>query len=352
MPPQDVVVVGIGMMTAVGLSAAETAAAVRAATARFSSCSVRDRHSKPFTLAQVIDEGLPDLAEPLDRPGLTARERRMLRLATQPLIECLHVLPRGEPRPGLHLALPELETTRRLDGNAFLGWLVTQAPGLFDPSLSDASARGRAGGLLAVGRAADQLRKGYARFAIAGGVDTYRDLYILGTLDVDGRIKSDVNLDGFIPGEGAAFLLLTTQGFAASSDLAVFATISPLALGEELGHLYSSQPYRGDGLATTLLQVVQPGAAPAQIQDVYSSMNGESHWAKEWGVAFLRNRHAFREDHGMHHPADCYGDIGAATGPTMVGLAALGIAGAYRQPPCLIYCSSDYGPRTALTASA
>jgi 3-oxoacyl-[acyl-carrier-protein] synthase-1 len=81
-------------------------------------------------------------------------------------------------------------------------------------------------------------------------------------------------------------------------------------------------------------------------------MNGESHWAKEWGVGFIRNRAAFHPDHGMHHPADCVGDTGAACGPLMTGLAALGLRDGYRRGPCLVYCSSDDGPRAALAVGA
>ena len=58
-------------------------------------------------------------------------------------------------------------------------------------------------------------------------------------------------------------------------------------------------------------------------------MNGENYFAKEWGVSYIRNRSRFDADHGMHHPADCFGDTGAACGPLMVGLAALGIARGY-----------------------
>jgi 3-oxoacyl-[acyl-carrier-protein] synthase-1 len=84
------------------------------------------------------------------------------------------------------------------------------------------------------------------------------------------------------------------------------------------------------------------------VQEVYASMNGEQHWAKEWGVAQLRSRDAFDPAHVLHHPADCTGDTGAACGPLMVGLAALGMAGGYRRSPCLVYASSDDGPRAAL----
>jgi 3-oxoacyl-[acyl-carrier-protein] synthase-1 len=54
----------------------------------------------------------------------------------------------------------------------------------------------------------------------------------------------------------------------------------------------------------------------------------------------------------MHHPADCCGDTGAAAGPLMTGLAALGLAGGYRRGPCLVYGSSDRGGRAALAVGA
>lgn len=346
--PADVFVVGVGMITAVGLSAAETAASVRAATARFSETSLMDKQFEPFTLAEVPEDGLPDLGKGLADVGLTARETRLLRLATVALRECLKALPPRQAPPGLCLSLPETGTTRALDGPRFLQRFDQQVGGSFDVKRSDASHRGRAGGLAAIGQAGDAIRSGQAAFMLAGGIDTYRDLYVLGTLDMEQRVKSAANLDGFIPGEGAAVLLLSRQ-HAGGIPLAA---VSQVAVATETGHLYSEQPYRGDGLTIALQQLARSGAAAGPIQEVYSSMNGENHWAKEWGVAFLRNRGTFLPDHGMHHPADCYGDAGAACGPLMVGLAALGIKQGYRRSPALVYGSSDRGPRAALVVSA
>ena len=47
---------------------------------------------------------------------------------------------------------------------------------------------------------------------IVGGVDSYLDLYVLGTLDLDKRIKSSTHLDGLIPGEGADSCSSPTNG--------------------------------------------------------------------------------------------------------------------------------------------
>lgn len=353
MASDSVVVVGIGMMTAVGLSTAETAASVRSGTMLFSETSLRDHRFEPFTLAEVIEDGLPELVQEVaNAPGLTSREARMLRLATMPLTECLPPLKAEAAAPGLILALPETQTTLPLDAIRFLQMLGQQSRSSFNLRQSSAAHVGRAGGLTAIGQAADIIRQGKAEFMLAGGVDTYRDLYVLGTLDLERRVKSAVHLDGFIPGEGAAFLLLAGPEAATRAGLAPLASISNVFQAVEPGHLYSAEPYKGEGLAMAVAKFVSSGVAGAPIAEVYSSMNGESHWGKEWGVSFIRNRAAFLPDHGIHHPADCLGDTGAASGPIMLGLAAHGLRDRYRRGPCLVYCSSDRGQRAVLAANA
>ncbi|HEY2377842.1 MAG TPA: beta-ketoacyl synthase N-terminal-like domain-containing protein [Gemmatimonadaceae bacterium] len=353
MSADSVVIVGLGMMTSVGVSARETAASVRAATARFIAIPARDKQFRPFTIAEVPNDALPPLAGSLhDVNSLSDRERRLLRLATPPLRECFGPLTALPVTLALCLALPEQETMRRIDSAAFLSHLANQTGVPFDPAKSDAQHVGRAGGLLAIGQAILTIQAGLADFIIAGGVDSYRDLFVLGTLDKERRVKSESNLDGFIPGEAAGFLLLASARAAAAQRLPVLARVTPIVTGFEPGHLYSSELYRGDGLAMTFQHLVARGEVDAPIAEVYSSMTGESHWVKEWGVAFMRTRGAFREGHGMHHPADCFGETGAASGPLMVGLAALGINERYRRSPALAYGSSDRGARAAMVITA
>jgi 3-oxoacyl-[acyl-carrier-protein] synthase-1 len=351
--PPGAVVAGIGVVTAVGLSAAETAASVRARMTRFSQTAIRDRRFEPVTLAVLPDDALPPLAEEVaGRHGLTSRMRRMLRLATPALGEVVAAIPSHAPRPGLILSLPETETTIPFDGPRFLAALGTQSGGAFDAAYSAAPATGRAGGLAAIEQAAALVRDGGVPFMLAGGVDTYRDLYVLATLDREERLASSANLDGFIPGEGAAFVLVANPISARRFGLPVLAALSPAGLGFEPGHLGAAEPYRGDGLTATVRALLAHAPPPSPIAEVHSSMNGEGHWAKEWSVAYLRNRGAFTEDVRIHHAADCHGDLGAASGPAMVAMATLGLRGGYRKSPVLVYASSDLGPRAALLVSA
>jgi 3-oxoacyl-[acyl-carrier-protein] synthase-1 len=351
MDTQRISIVGIGMVTAVGLSAAETAASVRAGVARFVETEFRDKRFNRFTLAEVPDDGLPSLQPPLlDRAGLTPREIRLLKLAALALRECV-ARAADLPVP-LLLALPEYETTRPLAGEAFLALLAAQVGGVIDVARSDASHRGRAGGLRAMAHASEFIRGQHARFVVAGGVDTFRDPYVLSTLDRDHRVKSPVNLDGFIPGEGAAFVLLADPQVVRAAGLEPIAHLSRVGLGFEDGHLYSEKSNRGEGLANVLDDLLYSGTASGPIGDVLSSMNGESYWFKEWGASFIRHRAFFSSDYRMQHPADSVGDTGAACGPLMTGLAALGIRQRYRGSPSLVYCSSDWGARAATLVSA
>lgn len=353
MGDEDVVVLSMGMMTAVGLSAPETAASVRAGTMRFAEMDWRDQRFEPFTVAEVIEEGLPDLVDTLAmEENLTYREIRMLRLATMPLLECLQPVASLDKSVNVILSLPETETTLPIDRDAFLRRFAQQVEGVFDLQGSNCTLKGRAGGILAIDQASERIRTGRASFILAGGIDTYRDLYLLGTLDMEKRVKSSKHLDGFIPGEGAGFILLASRRDAEIAGLAPMATVSRVLVGFEEGHLYSEKPYRGDGLAGAFEKFFQESGIKKPVQEVYSSMNGENHWAKEWGVAFLRNQAAFNAEHGMYHPADCYGDTGAACGPLLVGLAIIGMAQGYRRSPCLVYCSSDHGVRTVLAVGS
>jgi 3-oxoacyl-[acyl-carrier-protein] synthase-1 len=344
-----VVVAGVGMMTSVGLTAPETAGSIRASIARYGESRFTDPQFDPYVLAEVPDGALPrmDAAERVNR---APRDLRLLRLGIRPLLEALAALPKDAEPPPLALALPELRANPA-DSHRFLETLSRHVHGRFDVVLSTALDHGRAGALRAIDRAADAVRSGRVKFAIAGAIDTYRDEEILAALERDERVKTATRLDGFIPGEGAAFVLLANEAHARKASIRPLAALTRVALADEPGHLYSDVPYRGDGLAGALTALLASGEVSAPIADVLSSMNGESHWAKEWGVAFVRNRAAFRDGHGMHHPADCFGETGAACGPLLIGLAAFGIRDGYCKSPCLVYCSSDRGPRAALAVT-
>lgn len=343
----DLVIASAGLVTPIGLSLAETAASARARVARIREIEWCDRRSEPFLVGSVPDDGLPELAGALAEEPLQYRESRMLRMAHVALEEALAPL-QGQAGPvPLLLGLPEHHTTLPLQPKQFLARLDLQAPGLIDVERSVAVPRGRAGGLMALREATTRLTRGDCPFVLVGGVDSLVDLYVLGTLDLQGRIRNEVNSDGFSPSEGAAFLLLSLASTAQAQGLKPLAKVLGHAQGQEPGHLYSEEKYLGEGLAGTFASLFAKTPPPQPIGSVYCSFNGERYWAREFSVARLRQTKAFVPEHQMEHPAECFGDMGSAHGPALVALAAQAVHHGYRQAPCLVYASSDHGDRAA-----
>ncbi len=343
----DIVIASAGVVTPIGLSLAETAASARARVSRIREIEWCDRRAEPFVVGTVPDAGLPELAAALAEPPLQYREARMLRLAHVALEEALAPLQsKAAPIP-LLLGLSEQHTSAPLQPREFLARLGLQAPGLLDIERSVAVSRGRAGGLMALREAAARLVRGDSPFVLVGGVDCLVDLQVLGALDLQGRIRNDINSDGFSPSEGAAFLLLSLASTAESHGLKPLARVLGCAHGHEPGHLYSEESYLGEGLAGTFASLLTEARPPQPIGSVYSSFNGERYWAREYGVARLRHSDAFAPEHAMEHPAECFGDMGSAQGPALAALAAHGVQQGYRQAPCLVFASSDYGDRAA-----
>lgn len=344
----------VGMVSPVGLTAEVTAAAVGAGIDRFAESSILDRRFNPLVMSLVATPDLPPLLPAVDAlPGLTSRQMRMLRLAGVALRECLGEAPPAKPGLPLLLAGPEPlpEGRPAPAGPAFLEQLAAQAERPLELARSKVIPAGRAGVMAALEEALAGLAARRYDQVLVGGVDTYLDLYLLGTLDLEERLKATGTFDGFIPGEGAAFLWLARPGTGARRGVPVLGKIEGAATAEEAGHRYSKQaPYRGDGLDAALKKLFAqaPGGA---IPTVYAGFNGENFMAKEWGVAALRHKKRLPDDIVMEHPADCVGDAGAALGAMLVAVAALAVKGGDRKGPALVWCSSDLATRGAALVS-
>lgn len=343
-----IVIVSAGAVSPIGLSLAETTASARARINRLHEIEWRDRRFQPFIVGAVPDEGLPPLATELTKQCLQYREARMLRLADVALQEALKPIKEDQPTIPLLLGLPEHHTTKPLEPKGFLIKLAQQFKARLDISRSVAAPNGRAAGLMAIKRATAMLEAKETEFVLVGGIDSLVDLYVLGTLDMQGRIRNEINSDGFSASEGAAFLLLTLAETAAQKGLQQLVQVLGSAMGHEPGHFYAEEPYLGEGLANAFSSLLAEAPPPSPIGCVYASFNGERYWGKEFGVARLRNSSAFIPDHQMEHPAECFGDLGAAHGPMLAALAAHGVSKHYRNSPCLVYASSDYGSRAAI----
>jgi len=326
------------MVTPVGLGTVMTAAVIKTGYSAYKASSYFGCKQQAMTMANVPDDALPELVGALQVTAkLSSRQKRMVQLAAPAFADVLKDQSHIESIPCFIAgpeAIPHLSVGM---GDLFLDALILQTGLNIDKENSKVFSMGRAGGFHAIDAAFKFLAETGRPFALVGGVDTYKDSMLLAKLDSEARILSYGAADGFAPGEASTFILLTNQ----KNSITTTRIFSP-GLAAEEGHLYSDTPHRGDGLDAAFKQALQC-EANTNISKVYSSMNGEHFFAKEYGVAVLRNNHAFSPAFTVEHPADCFGDIGAAFGPTAIALISQQKPGNY-----MAYGSSDGAHRAAI----
>lgn len=348
MNSKTISLIGIGMMTPLGDNAKMTAAAVRAGISAFSVSSIYNKYFMPMTLALIPEEAIPSFSTEINcSPNFTESNMRMLQLSQKPLAEALSNLP-IEIKVPLFLALPEEISgfpPRIYEG--ILNDLYIQCNRMFDVKRSRYFNNGRASGIEALVEAFDVLMKNEVEFVLVGGCDSYMDIPILESLDKDDRVLAEGIMCGFAPAEGAAFLLLASEQTAKKHSIRSIAQIYLPIVTDEPGHRYSKQPYKGDGLSNAIAGAIEP-LENEKVQTVFAGFNGENFFAKEWGVAYLRNYDNFTDKLRVEHPADCFGDTGTAVAPLLIGLAAIGMQKQYIKGPCLIFCSSEKEKRGAV----
>jgi len=342
-------ILAIGMTTPIGLCAAQTAASVRTDISRLVESNMPDVHGGKLVMGLAAEEELPPLVEALEDDDLSPRHLSMARLGGPALAESLA----AEPPQALPLLLGVAERHQAVKyqvGQEMLRILSLQAGCPLDMARSRVYPAGRAAGLLALAEALAMIEKREVEKVVVGGVDSYLDFSYLTALDTEGRLRSGEISDGFVPGEGAAFLLLAGEGAAKREKRPALALAQGVGQGREPAHRYSQEPHRGEGLASAFRALFErvPAGGPAQrIGCVYAGLNGESFWAKEWGVASIRAADRFGDPVRIEHPADCMGDPGAAHGAILLALAAHDIARGRCQSPCLVWAASDREERAA-----
>jgi len=341
-----------GLITAIGGNTETTISAIKASINRYSDTLFYNKLFKSIVMSLVPNDALPDLSQKLHKfSSLTTRQTRLLRLATPALKESLKKWPDDKPIPLFLAGSESVSDVPPALHSSFIEHLAIQSNIKLDLDNSRIISTGRSAGIEAIKHASSYLEQSGQHAVLVGGVDTYQDLFLLATLDQENRIKFEGSDNSFVPGEGAGFLLLISETARKHFSQIEMTAISQPGIGIEAGHLYSDSAYKGDGLANAFrnaLTHVQHGS----VSGIYSSLNGENFSTKELGVAITRNSQYFMPGNQTYHPADCFGDIGAATGPALIILANSNLLNDKSNLPSLVYCSSDTGPRAAVCIHA
>jgi 3-oxoacyl-[acyl-carrier-protein] synthase I len=345
-PTQAVVVKEISALSSLGDDISQITSAVYADISRFNDSNFYGIKRSAFKMSLIPEEALAPLDDEVAKStGLTSRQIRLLKIVTNPLISIFEKSNSDTPLP-LFLSGPEkLPDRRSVVSDQFLQLLIKQTKVNIDLKNSYIFPHGRAAGIYALEAAMQYLETNPGKLVIVGGVDSYLDPHLIGTLSRDDRLKTDGIMDGFIAGEGAAFLLI--------SDLSQLDKnvqnhiLHPPGIASEPGHLHSDEPYKGEGLSEAIKQSLNINLND-KVKSIVISFNGENFYAKEWGVASLRNSEFLDESLSLLHPADCFGDVGAAFAPLAIGISITGMLNNKLNYPALISCSSEMEQRGAV----
>jgi len=333
-----VCLVGCGARTPVGLTAASSAAAVRAGVSAVREHPfLMDRAGEPMKVAS--DHLLSDDLEGVER---------FLSLAVSAAREATAALPRDVPLVttiGLPSARPGLPPGLSSAVTAFF-----QREGAL-PNRSvrvEAKASGHAAGLMAIESAFRDIEAGSDAVHLAGGVDSYLCAPTLEWLDETEQLHSIDNKWGFCPGEAAGMCLLASPSTAARYRLPVLARVTAVATAREKHLIRTDSICLGEGLTAAIRKVLESLPEPLQIAHTLCDMNGEHYRVDEYGFTVTRLSPRFEDASDVLTPADCWGDVGAASGPLFAILAAASAERGYaRGRNLLLWTSSEGGDRCA-----
>ncbi len=305
-------IIRVGARTPLGLSALQTAMCARAGKLEPRRTSFRD--SAEAAIGAVRAACLPD-----DLHGY----ERLLALGAPALREAAGDL--EGPLP-LLLALPE---GGRPDDDPRFEAEILEALGqksgvALDLGRSEIIRAGQAGVGIAVERAMGRLRelldRKRAPMVIVGGLDSYYHPEVLAWLDRTHRLHSLTTVNGFVPGEAAAFVVLSLPlaGSAPREGTAPMAFVSAAISGRE-------ETVLGDepNVALAMTRVVRSALAARSepTRWVVSDVNGERHRITEYSRVTIRNDDRIPVE--VDHTAlpERFGDVGAASGALMLALA-------------------------------
>jgi 3-oxoacyl-[acyl-carrier-protein] synthase I len=341
---EPIYVVSLGASTPIGRTAWSSAAAVRAGISGFTEHPhAIDSEGEPLRVASApwlefelegterleallfpaIDDALQPLVQsPADRVGVA------LALGLPP------------PRPGV----PEdLDRQLRLA-------IDERYPNRFAAIATFPV--GHAGGLQAVDAAARKLEEGTFDACVIAGVDSYLALETLEWLEDTDRVHGAGPLNnawGFVPGEGAGAVLMATTRARQQIGLEPLALFRGVGLGTEPNVINSPTVCVGVGLTAAFRSALSLVPHGVRVTDVYCDLNGEPYRADEYGFTCLRTKQWFASASDFVAPADCWGDVAAASGPLCMALAAIaGRKGYASGSLAFVSASSESGERAGV----
>jgi 3-oxoacyl-[acyl-carrier-protein] synthase-1 len=184
---------------------------------------------------------------------------------------------------------------------------------------------GHASGLQALAAACQKVEQRAFDLCAVVGVDSYMEPATLAWLESSGRVHGSGRLNnawGFIPGEGAGAVVVAHSDAVERLGLNTHGAVLRVASAVEPDGATRGTVSTGRALSIVVRQVLEvlPDAR-LLVDEVICDANGEPDRADEYGFMVARSSERFRDPGGFLAPADCWGDVGAASAPLFAMLA-------------------------------
>jgi 3-oxoacyl-[acyl-carrier-protein] synthase-1 len=358
-------VIGMGMVSSLGLDVVTSCAAARAGINRI---GVLD----DMLIADEESGGAAPLVGhqvPLISPGMFGFSR-LLQLAMSAIEDLRRNDPTAEERPvGLILVLgsrwhrtawidrrkkapPDppppgdwaadeqalAAETQRL-ASAFLSTLIARARIAVPPAAQRIILGDQSGFVTALEQASTWLNQGVCETCWVGGIDSYLDPPTIKALTGLNLLRTPDNPVGLIPGEMGCFLSLKSSRRRRAGE--ALATIEAVALASGASKRTGEAPPTSE----PLLQAMATAGGGQAMEMSVVNLNGDTARASEWGVALVRRKSQGLAD-GLPYwiPPLHFGEIGSATGPASIALLARGWARRYAPAGRALVCLMEEGP--------
>lgn len=326
-----------GLVTAVGLSAPASCAAIRA------------RISNPTETHFIDSAGEPIMAHQVALEQPWRGRSKLTRMAAMAIDECLADVPRSD-WPAVPLLLCVAETARRgrldgLDDSLFCD--IQDELGVTFAPASSIFAQGRVSAAVALLRARELLYQGSAGRVLITATDSLLNWPTVSHYERSDRVLTDDNSNGFMPGEGAGALLVGKPGTPPQF------VCKGIGFGAEPAHIGSGLPLRADGMTQAFKRALAgAGCAMHDVDFRITDVSGEQYFFKEASLALSRVLRVSKEKFDLWHPAECTGATGAAAGIICLAVGQMaGLKGYARGSGVIVHLGTDEAQRAAMVCA-
>lgn len=321
MNSQALAILGSGMVSGVGLNAPASCAAIRCGISNFQETRFMDSGGEWIMGSPV------HLEKPWCGPTKLARmlvsvlkeslsKRSDLKMEDTPILLCLA----EKERRG---QIDDLEYQVLSGAQECLGIRFHPKSAVFD--------QGRVGLAAAIQRSCELIHEQMIPNVIIAGVDSMLVSHMLRTFEHQSRLLTSQNSNGFVPGEAAAAVLVSSVPFNNSPQL----MIRGLGFGTEKATEDSELPLRANGLVQAIkAALLEAGCTMAAMNFRMTDISGGQYSFKGAALALARTLTEYKKEKiDIWHPADCIGEVGAAIGVVMLAV-------------CLTATQKGYAPGT------